>query len=310
MPMGVLIGILLVMGRMSAGSEIVALRASGVSTVRLAGPALLVAVAGSMVAAYINAVHAPSARATYRGVLNDLVRNDPLRFMVPRTFIHDFPGYVLYVGDQEEGRLQNFWIWELDDQDRAIRLLRAEEGSFAFDEEQDSLLLTLKKGFTELRDASNPDDLSQLQPTLSFEGARIRLQLGDLLGSANRPRKLDHWTVPELLQARDQLLAGKEIPTDADAANLLYYISQRMAMSCSVFSLALLGIPLGIKASRSETYVNVAIALGVSLGYYVLMVIFGWLEKRPELRPEILIWLPNLGFQAVGFWLLLRVDRR
>ncbi|MEY3000077.1 MAG: hypothetical protein RL648_291, partial [Verrucomicrobiota bacterium] len=175
MPLGVLIAILLVMGRLSANQEWTALRAAGISLWAVAAPVLFVALCGSLLAAYINAVHAPAARASYRAILNDLIREDPLRFIVPRAFIHDFPGYVLYVGEKEDDRMRQFWLWELDSQQRAVRLLRAEQGSFSFDESKDALILTLREGFTELRDAANPDNLQALQPTLSFRDATIRL---------------------------------------------------------------------------------------------------------------------------------------
>ena len=151
MPLGVLIGILLTMGRMSANQELTALKAAGISLYSIAAPVLFVALCGSMLAVYINTIHAPQARASYKSILNDLVRTDPLRFIVPRAFIHDFPGYVLYVGEKEEGRMKEFWLWELDDQKRAVRLLRAEEGTFVFDEKTDSLVLTLVEGFAELQ---------------------------------------------------------------------------------------------------------------------------------------------------------------
>jgi lipopolysaccharide export system permease protein len=201
MPLGMLIAILLFMGRLSANNELTALRSAGISLWTVAAPVLVVALFGSLIAAYINAVHAPSARASYKDILNDLVRTDPLRFIVPRTFIHEFPGYVLYVAEKDEERMRNFWLWELDEQKRAVRLLRAEEGVFVFDEASDSLILTLRNGFTELRSEKNPDDLQPIQPTLSFRDARIRLPLANILGAAHRPHKLSNTSMPEL-QAR------------------------------------------------------------------------------------------------------------
>ena len=59
----------------------------------IASPVLFVALCGSLLAAYINTIHAPSARASYKGILKDLVRNDPLRegragaFQRPQTGI-------------------------------------------------------------------------------------------------------------------------------------------------------------------------------------------------------------------------------
>lgn len=318
MPLGVLIAILLVMGRLSANQELTALRAAGISLWSIAAPVLFVALCGSALAAYINAVHAPTARATYRAILNDLIREDPLRFIVPRAFIHDFPGYVLYVGEKEDDRMRQFWLWELDAQERAVRLLRAEEGSFAFDESKDALILTLREGFTELRDASDPDNLQDPQPTLTFRDATIRLPLANLLGAANKPRRAKDFTLAELLERRARAAFDLAAAADPEAAararveyhTFQYYISRHFAMAFSVFSLALFAIPLGIVVGRTETYANFVIALAVSMTYYFAVIILGLTVERPALRPELLVWLPNLFAQGLGFWLLRRAAAR
>ena len=317
MPLGILIAILLVMGRLSANRELTALKAAGISLFSITSPILFVALCGSLLAAYINAVHAPQSSASYRAILNDLVRTDPLRFIVQRTFIHDFPGYILYVGEKQEDRMKQFWLWELDEKKRAVRLLRAEEGSFSFDAVNDALVLTLKEGFTELRDPKNPDNLREIQPTLSFRDARIRLPLANLLGAANKPRKLKNYTIEELLKLRagaSEVLAANPSGEASQQAlveyrRLSYYISRHFAMGFSVFSLALFAVPLGIRVSRTETYANFTLALAISLIYYFALIVIGWTQDRPHLRPELLVWMPNLAAQAMGFWLLLRAHR-
>ena len=70
-----------------------------------------------------------------------------------------------------------------------------------------------------------------------------------------------------------------------------------------------LGVPLGIKVSRRETSANLGLALALAMGYYFLTIAVGWLDKHPELRPDLLMWLPNLVFLGVGVWLFWRIDR-
>jgi lipopolysaccharide export system permease protein len=81
-------------------------------------------------------------------------------------------------------------------------------------------------------------------------------------------------------------------------------------MAYSVLSLTFLAIPLGIKVGRSESYANIMLALGMAFIYYLAIIIVGWLEKNPSLRPDLLIWIPNITFQAIGFYLFGRVTSR
>jgi lipopolysaccharide export system permease protein len=76
-----------------------------------------------------------------------------------------------------------------------------------------------------------------------------------------------------------------------------------------VFSLAIFGVPLAIHVGRKESSANLAIALVIAMTYYFLIIAVSWLEGVPALRPDILIWLPNIIFQGVGFYLIQRANR-
>ncbi len=73
--------------------------------------------------------------------------------------------------------------------------------------------------------------------------------------------------------------------------------------------MVVLAVPLGIKASRSETFANVAIALALAMTYYMMIVVISWLEKYPHTRPDLLIWLPNIIFQITGSILIYRSSK-
>ena len=112
LPMGILTGVLLVLGRISADSEVTAMRANGISLLRIARPVILLGVLGCAATLYVNFRSMPWARVEYDRRLTEYVRADPARFIVPKTFIRDFPGYVIYVGDKQGTVLRDFWLWQ------------------------------------------------------------------------------------------------------------------------------------------------------------------------------------------------------
>jgi lipopolysaccharide export system permease protein len=87
------------------------------------------------------------------------------------------------------------------------------------------------------------------------------------------------------------------------------HMQKSFAMAFSVFSLAIFGVPLAIQVGRKESYANLAIALIIAMSYYFLIIAVSWLEGARGLRPDLLIWLPNIIFQAVGFYLIQRANR-
>jgi len=85
-------------------------------------------------------------------------------------------------------------------------------------------------------------------------------------------------------------------------------LMSHLASAFSIFSLALLAVPLAVRVGRSETFVNAAVALAVALSYYVLSSAAAWV-KNPVYRPDLLVWLPNLIVIIVAVALLRRASK-
>ena len=312
LPMGCLTGILLVLGRLSSTREIVAMKASGMSLWSISWPILAFAVFGAFLSGWFNAYYGPKTRTEYRENLANLVRLDPLAFLESRTFIYDFPGLVLYAGERDGSRLGDLWIWQTDERGDVTSTLRADEAEISLDRERGLLVLSLRGGSIEVR----PDPTafqSTAAPTVRFESWTLRLELEELLGRIGARRKLSMYTVPELWERRTELLeAEKRGDPDAFAQRIALQtqVQQHFAMAYSVIAMAFLAIPLGIRLRRGETFSNIVLALVLALSYYFLIIAFGWFEKVPRARPDILVWVPNLLLQSLGLYFFIRAARR
>ncbi|MDO8541686.1 MAG: LptF/LptG family permease [Opitutaceae bacterium] len=318
LPMGILTGVLLTLGRLSADSEVTAMRAAGISLGRISRPVLVLGVLCAIGAFFINFETMPWTRMQYQREFHSAMRANPLNFIVPRTFIRDFKGCVIYVGEKEEGGvvLRDIWIWELDDQRRVRRLVRAESGRIKFDEPTNSLIPTLVLAKTEERDPANPEDFSKSPKAPSVAKAEeVRLSLDRYLGQSLVRIKQEWYTFAQLREEQRRL--ATEVTTSPAAAEqnardrmkTELVVQEKFNMSMAVFSFALIGVPLGIKVSRRETSANLGLALVLVLGYYMATVMVKWLDRHPEYRPDMLLWLPNLFFVGLALWLFRRIDR-
>lgn len=314
LPLGILTGVLLVLGRLSAQREITAMRSAGLSLFHISSPIFFLALTGMVFAVVVNFHYAPTARAQYRENLAQAVRVNPLNFIVEKTFVRQFPGYVLYVGEKEGERLQDVWLWELDDERRLRKFVQAEEGGLGYDSETESLLLTLDRGYSEVRSERDPEEVRAGRPSLEFQRTTVRLPLDQVLGRKTATKKLSRMTFNEVLAERRRLLAAQiEDPKTDQVVALMRVrmsIQERFAMAYAILSLATLAIPLGITIQRKETSANLFVALMLALSFYLLMVVIAWFERMPHLRPDLLLWAPNIAFQALGVWLFIRAERR
>ncbi len=315
LPLGMLTGILLVFGRMSAQSEIIAMKACGRSLYSMAAPVFFLAICASLFSLAINFYYAPAADYAYKNALKNIIRANPLQFITPGSFIKEFPGYVIYAKEAEGSDLIGFRIWELDGQGRATVAIQSDRGILSYDDAADEILLTLKNGTAERSRQDDPEDLRKPLPTARFDELVIKLPLGDIIGSMDKSGKqLKRMTLGELLDARDTWHPRREGETTPELAfrdriEVQLQIQKNFAMAFSIFSMVLLAIPLGIKASRSETFANVGIALALAMSYYLLTVLISWLEKYPTIRPDLLIWIPNIIFQIAGVALIIRSSK-
>jgi len=313
LPMGMLTGILLVLGRMSSDREITALRASGMSVAWLSAPILFFALIGVALATVINFQYMPTTRLAYQREMVDAVRQNPLNFIVPRTFIRDFPGVVIYAGERKETQLKDFWLWELDAQNRVKRFARADSGRLVVDEANNKLVLTVEHAQVELRNEKEPENFSTDTGAPSMDRATFDLPLAKITGAQSVQKKLKWFTFPQLIAEWRRLnVTDPEVPAAERAQKQMRVqitIHEKFATAFSVLSFALVAIPLGIKVSRKETSANLLIGVALALAYYFASIVVGWFDNHPALRPDLLMWLPNIAFQSLGLWMFYRVDR-
>jgi lipopolysaccharide export system permease protein len=313
LPMGVLTGVLLVLGRMSADREITAIRSAGVSIAGISAPIFFFALLGVTLSASVNFYFMPTARLAYQRELADTVRTNPLSFIVPKTFIRDFPGRVIFVSEKRGELMKDFWIWELDSEHRVRHFARAQSARVDYDEPNNKLILTLSHVQAESRDEKDPENFSILRGAATSDRATFDLSLDRLTGRQAVNVKHKWMTLPQLWNEWQRLGRPDPAVALAERRNLRIkvqtVIQEKAATAFSVLSFALIAIPLGIKVSRKETSANLGIALALAMSYYFATVVVGWFDNKPEFRPDLLMWLPNLGFQALGIWMFYKADR-
>ena len=141
-PMAVLSGTIIGLGRMGSDSELVAMRAAGVSTWRMLWPALALGLIATGATFELNLKEAPRAQQQLKsvGVRTALYKLDsPVE---PRTFTTDITGYVIYVrdGDKERGEWGRVFI-QSQEADKSTLLITARSGRIDSSAEKSELVL-------------------------------------------------------------------------------------------------------------------------------------------------------------------------
>jgi lipopolysaccharide export system permease protein len=315
LPLGMLTSVLLTLGRLSSDSEITAMRSAGLSFARIAMPVYVLAALGVALGLRVNFESMPRAKVQYEREFVSAMRANPLSFIVPKTFIREFPGNVIYIGSMNGSDLRDVWWWELDEEHRMVRFVHAESGHVDYDEASNKLIVPLANAREEEHDRKKPEDYSQSLPVNSARQAGpLRLSLAKYFGAPTVHQKLQWMTYGELMGerariAREPVGPGMARQHERDAMKVELTIQDKGCMAAAIFTFAFVAIPLGIKVSRRETSANLAVAVILALGYYFATIMVGWLDQHPEYRPDLLLWTPNLLLLALGFWMVRRLGR-
>lgn len=312
LPMGMVTGVLLVLGRMSSQNEITAMRAAGLGLGYIARPIFLIAGLGVVAALFVNFEYMPRARSAYKATLAAAVRDNPLGFVVPKTFVRDFPGVVFYVSAKDGPELRDVWVWRLDKEQRAIEFLRAGSGQVDYDAGANRMTLRLKNAQVDRRNEKDPENFANTDLQATFGDLSFDLPLDKLFGRQTLRIKPSWMTYRELVAERARVETAPELSVEERAAKLgklSFTLHEKASSAVAVLAFAFIAVPLGIKVSRQETSANLGVALALVMTYYFLTVMVGWLERWPQWRPDLLLWVPTLLFLAVGIRLFRSVGR-
>jgi lipopolysaccharide export system permease protein len=124
----------------------------------------------------------------------------------------------------------------------------------------------------------------------------------------DKPQRHLAWmTLPEI---NDVIFAMQSAPPGEQASPYLTELQARVSFSLACFTFIVVGIPLAIQTQRRETSIGVALTIVIVGLYMVLGAVGRGLKAKAGLYPELIIWAPNIIFQAIGFWLFYRANRK
>lgn len=300
-PMALLLAILVAFGRLSSDSEIIALRAAGISLYRLLLPVgiFAVLVAGLTLALSLHA--RPWGNSQLRTGLYDIVRTRAVAGIKPKIFNDDFNGLVIYVDRIQPATDELEGILISDTREASMHnTVYAETGHLFSNESRRTLTLRLENGgiYTSGGNGHDYQDtrFDTYDITLDIDTALAQLQ--------NRSKDASEMTLPELRAA----IASKGATGDpAFAERVEVQRKFSIPFACLVF--AALGVPLGIQPSRSVHSRGLTMSLVLIFVYYLLLTFGQNLGERGSLPTMVAVWLPNVALSIVAAILLARAAR-
>ena len=306
-PMSLLFGVLVAIGRLASDSELVAMRACGVSLLRLYRPILLLSMLLTAANLFLMLVALPWGNAALQALsVEILTRGGTQAVVQPRVFHEEWRGQVLYVSEQVTGGGGWRGIFLAGSAPTSeIEVTIAERGAVQVDERGGRVLLRLENAISHKVDLDAPEKYEVSRNALMTQVLEDQLAPGQAQ-MATSSKGLRSYTLAEL---RAALADPKALP-DPQGRNLARVeIHKKFSIpfACLVFGFC--ALPLGFNNRRGGKSSGFALSIGVILLYYILLKNGEEAAALGRLPPWLAMWAPNLFLGVGGVVLALRRNR-
>jgi len=304
-PMSLLVGLLVGLGRLSADRESVALLACGVSPYRLLRPVVILGTAAGLATLYVMLVAIPDSNQTFRELTFEVISKRIESDIRPRVFFEDFPGWVLYArdeADQGTSGWKDLMVTKTDAAAGTQTIFLARRGRMVINRAERRVVMVLEDGTQYSIDKDGRGD------TFRFTGSLFQtLNPDSVFGEISILRGLNEKTIPELRKDMADKLKGGLSP-HPEVIN----IQQRFSIPATCLVFALVGLALGMSVARDTKLAGFVVGIAVIFAYYVVFLLAESLTKGYYANPEavkhggrfaiayLARWAPNIVLALFG----------
>ena len=306
LPMSLLFGILIAVGRLSSDSELIAMRSSGISLLALYKPILLLSAFFTLLNTALMVYALPWGNHALQELRLEVMTQSISQQVQPRVFYEEWEGKVVYVFEVPPGqkRWKGVFLAEsLPTSGANNQVTIADWGEVRVDSTGEKVVLRLYNAVRHKVDMSSPDryEISRHK--------RLDLILDDQFTSGQKARMSISKGVRELnlQELRDLREDPTSTPEQRNLAEVEIHKKFSIPMACMVFGL--FALPLGINNRRGGKASGFALSIGVIVVYYILLNNGEEAARFGKIPGWLAMWAPNILLAVCGVFLLVRRNR-
>jgi LPS export ABC transporter permease LptG/LPS export ABC transporter permease LptF len=306
-PFGVLVGILVGLGRMSADNEMIAMRSGGVSSRIVVAPVVIFGLLAAGISAACSLWLNPLAIRAFYKIVNREGSSQITADVEPRVFEEQFTNdnTVLYVEDVKSEAGPVVWrgVFIAD-------LTPPAERKTGLKDQPVGPKITVAREALALPDpAHNRVQLTLRQQSVHEAPYHSMAPSGVMVLTQNTQQEQKAKPYEEMFTRELLRFIHSHARKTQEGTDSLIEFHRRLALPVGCLMLALVGIPLGAssrKGGRSAGYVW-AIFLAFFC-YYLAYISLTRLASSHSLPVELASWLPNVAFFIAGAVMIIRME--
>ena len=338
-PMSLLFGILIAIGRLSADSEIVAMRALGISTRTIYRPVFLFSLAIFALNLYLINVVMPRGNQQFVALRAELMTSSVEKTIKPRIFYDQYANLMIYVNDVDTATGQWKGVFVADNRadqaedivspqqaadtltappsdDTSVaalsqhgsgqRIIVARSGNLAVSKPSKDVWMNLFGAETHIWDPRRPDRYDHTRN----ETQRILLpSIGGDYSITQIARSLREMTLGELIEQERELRSSRHDEDRITRNMARVEIHKKFAIPFACIAFGVLGLPLGITNRRGGKSSGFSLSVLIILFYYVAINNGEQLATSGRIPAVVGMWGANAILLGLGIYLLIRANR-
>jgi len=291
LPVAYMFATLLALGRLGRDSEIIAMRACGVSLSRIIVPVIVLSLIISGLGFWIQENMVPWANQQTVELLKDMMKREPLKALQEKQFISsDKRDFYVNEIDREQGLLTDVYVLDRS-KSEFPQVIVAKKAS------REETRWVLRDGILRKLESNG-----FLDHEIRFKKLEIQMELKPDKVFSSQPdvRSVASGEAAEIIERKRK--QGQNV----NAELLDYHI--KFSLPLATFFTILLAAPIGIMFSKMGNYFGVAISIALVFVWYVTYSIFTSLGKAGTVEPLLAAWVQNIAFGSVGLLLLMQLS--
>lgn len=294
LPMAAMLGVTIGFARLSSDSEILALKASGISIYQILPPVIIVASMIALLTSYFSINLIPLSEIAMKQLTYQLLKEKINEGVKEHVFTEALGEVVVYIDkiDKSTGDWQNVWVSDTRGVDNPI-ITMASTGSMTSNISNMMVSITLRSG--SLHRPGN--DTAQI---VEFGQYQINIPLR-LPASATTLKR----TALSMKELHEEAQLAK---TDLNKRKYLIEAHKRLVLPVGCLIISLIGLPLGLQARPGKKAIGIQAGLAIFVLYYIFFTFGKTLAEQGVLPVAIAMWAPNTLFFVLAIIWIMRIS--
>jgi len=283
--------------RLSADSEIIAMKSSGISLYQMLPPVISFSLAAFFVCLLISVFAAPWGNRSFKDLLFKIAETKADLGIKERVFCEPFGNLVFYVNSfsRETRMLRDVFVVDRRDQEMTNTIV-SDEAQIIMRPAERTITLLFLRGTIFLVEKN-----LEASRTIKFNTYALNIGLKDVMADLASRRK-----APHELSVRQLMAQLKTMPeTRREYNRIMRELLEKFSIPLAVLFMGIIGVPLGAQIRGRGRSAGIGVSLLVFSVFYICLMIVRSVCSMGVVSPVVGVWIPDI-FLIVSVVYLLR----